>query len=230
MRKDHNLPTNPEILNHLETISEHPERVRYFDRFILKETLIFIDKLIEKKLLQINNQLLVCSDEHYPKEYLNGKEFDFWAENIYQYGFNYIGLKKLRELILKELTNPFEVNSKNFNDKIFENFESETFFKFIVQKWMSDKKNSPTKISYLFAFMWTKSGFKPFEENLFKIVCSTKREFAVYWNKKYSEIINLKIKVDTPNLKHAYSITSKRYEREFKGLLDDFLKENKIVD
>lgn len=112
---------------------------------------------------------------------------------------------------------------KDFNQLIFDKWESEQFFKYLVDVWLKKEKNTKTAINYVFKRMQQKD-----EQSQF-IIRATSTKFALYWNENYGEILNLdtknpKFKNIDPYSKENDVITTDYYSNKFNRYLFDFIK------
>jgi hypothetical protein len=102
-----------------------------------------------------------------------------------------------------------------FNDLVFNNEISETFFNYMVENWLKEEPNKVTALQFVFSEMWYKTLEK---ETPYKII-STQPYFArEYWNKNYSNLLELHPK--NPKLKKDNFIDY--YHKRFKYFLTEF--------
>jgi hypothetical protein len=120
-------------------------------------------------------------------------------------------------LNIKELKGVSIVGNQinTFNDLVFNNEISETFFNYMVENWLKEEPNKVTALQFVFSEMWYKTLEK---ETPYKII-STQPYFArEYWNKNYSNLLELHPK--NPKLKKDNFIDY--YHKRFKYFLTEF--------
>jgi hypothetical protein len=83
-----------------------------------------------------------------------------------------------------------------FNDLVFNNEISETFFNYIVENWLKEEPNKVTALRFVFSEMWYKTLEK---ETPYKIISSQPYFAREYWNKNYLNLLELHPK--NPKLK-----------------------------
>lgn len=122
MSKGYDKPKDWELQQDLDCLSEIPERIREFNTVRLKEILIYLDFRINQILKTIDGFLLENDNTYnYPSEYLQkNKQFQYWAENISQYGFNYYGFLEQKKRI-ENFLNIKSFKNSNTHESIFKN-------------------------------------------------------------------------------------------------------------
>lgn len=86
--------------------------------------------------------------------------------------------------------------NNTFNDLVFKDVPSETFFNYMVENWLKEEPNKVTALRFVFSEMWYKTLEK---ETPYKIISSQPYFAREYWNKNYSNLLELHPK--NPKLK-----------------------------
>ena len=210
------------LKNDINLIIEIPERVNTLDIIHLKELVIHIEERKFELFNSLNNQLINLKAENYPKYLKEEDYYKFRKSNTSQWGTNGIQLDQL-ESILKNRIKFLEESKPNYKRLIFDNLESELFFKYIVDHWIRKGKYKKTTINYVFRKMWYKNDNK-IDFN----IISTSTNFALYWTETYSDIYIFP-DYKNPKFKDLNSI-SLSYETKFNEVLSEYLRGNETGD
>jgi len=186
MSKGIQKPSSHDLINDLRAIWEIKERLHEIDIIRLKELVIQLDKMLYDKFRFINDFLILN-----PSYSLEDRK-----KNTWQYGFNYNMLEKLKDLIQNRINFISEKQNNIFNDIVFKDVPSETFFNYMVENWLKEEPNKVTALRFVFSEMWYKTLEK---ETPYKIISSQPYFAREYWNKNYSNLLELHPK--NPKLK-----------------------------
>lgn len=107
--------------------------------------------------------------------------------------------------------------NNTFNDLVFKDVPSETFFNYMVENWLKEEPNKVTALRFVFSEMWYKTLEK---ETPYKIISSQPYFAREYWNKNYSNLLELhpknpKLKKD--NFRDYYHNRFANFLTEFQG-------------
>ena len=205
MGKGIQKPSSHDLINDLQAIWEIKERLHEIDIIRLKELVIQLDKMLYDMFRSINDFLILN-----PSYSLEDRKKNNW-----QYGFNYNMLEKLKDLIQNRINFISEKQNNTFNALVFKDVPSERFFNYIVDKWLKDEENKTTALRYIFSEMWYKN---PEKETTYKIISNQPYFAREYWNKNYSNLLELDPK--NPKLNNDSFIDY--YYKRFKKLLIEF--------
>lgn len=126
-------------------------------------------------------------------------------------------LQIINEIIsdLKQLN--FKNPDGNLKFLITDQINSEVFFNYIVDNWLSDEPHKLTALKHITFKMLARNNF---EDMPFKIIC-TLTDFAEHWNKNYSHILTLS-NIKNPKLNECDTTRDNRYDNKLKTHLIKF--------
>jgi hypothetical protein len=106
--------------------------------------------------------------------------------------------------------------NSNYKSLIFDRKESEEFFNYLVEKWLTKETHKVSALRLVFSEM----NYKNIDTDTpYKITCTQSYFAREYWNKNFKDILKLQ---NTKNSKLNEEPTSNYYLNRFKELLDEF--------
>lgn len=203
-------PNFSELLKDLQSISEIQERIDDVSLVRLKELIIHLDSMLLDKLRSIDGLI----SANHKSDNTNYIDFEFWKENLSQYGFNYNDLKSLKELISKRINYLTEKQKNHYKDLVFKDLPSQRFFTYLIDNWLKEEINKVTALRYIFSSMY----FRNEDDCPFKITCTQTYFAREFWNKYYKDILEINPK----NPKLNQDSFTDYYHKRFKNLLTEF--------
>ena len=152
-------PNFSELLKDLQSISEIQERIDDVSLVRLKELIIHLDSMLLDKLRSIDGLI----SANHKSDNTNYIDFEFWKENLSQYGFNYNDLKSLKELISKRINYLTEKQKNHYKDLVFKDLPSQRFFTYLIDNWLKEEINKVTALRYIFSSMYCLISFSLLE-------------------------------------------------------------------
>ena len=202
MSKGIQKPSFEELRQDLISILEIEDRVNSLDIIRLKELLIFIREL--------NSKIFSIA---YEKRKLSGFTSQYSFDNINYCGFKYDYLDQLGKLIKSRVSH---LSEKQNDTIVFKPGDSESFFNYLVDKWLKEETYKVSALRQVFSEMSHKNSDK---ETPYKITCGQTYFAREYWNKNFEHIFKIK---NPKNPKLNDAPTSKHYYKRFKKHLDDY--------
>lgn len=203
-----------------EGLKQPKKTVLRNDLLIILDNNRYLNKIKDsarlEDLIKYLNQLIFNSSKFFNELKINNSHLS-WVD--FKSKFSHGGLTHndylfIKNLLLEQLENLD--NQKVYGSEFFVDKDSEDFFRFIVEKWLSKEEKISSALRCIYHTMWNKN---PNNQFPYKIKGRTADFARDFWNPKFGNLFE--INVANPRL-NEHKTTSDYYDNKLEFYLAEF--------